>query len=34
MKETDYLEGLGVDGKIILKSILNSTEWRELNSSG
>jgi hypothetical protein len=34
LKETDDLEGLGVDGKIILKWILNSTEWCELNSSG
>jgi hypothetical protein len=34
LKETDYLGCLGVNGKIILKWILNSTEWCELNSSG
>jgi hypothetical protein len=34
VKETNDLEGLGVDGKIIMKWILNSMEWCELNSSG
>jgi hypothetical protein len=34
LEERSYLEVLSVDSRIILKRIVNMTEWRELDSFG